>query len=223
VGSRANPTMRWALIAFLCTGCVGWAVPPSRVTATGGLAAQALSEPDPVRGSATADAGMILRTEGDLLSAFDRAQSRPLDVGAGFMLLDLPETDALARYGPMISGRAHLITWREGDAVVRVSVGGNADVLFRYGGFGGAGGSATLDLEIAGWVHDSGAGGGADANGVGFGAYAAEGEGGIGIRAETSYHVLDDETHRWMFVLGLTVRIPAHVVGGIFIPTGWTT
>lgn len=208
--------MRFVMLAIACSGCmIGSISPPARVSATGGLAVQATG------GGSSASPGLILRSEADILSAFDRHLERPLDVGLGFALVDLPDAELLARYGPMASGRAHVWTGRiSEDAVGRLSIGGNADVLFTRDGFGGAGGTFTVDLEVAVWAPlIAGAGGDANESGVGFGALIAEGETGIGLRAETSYHVLDDETHRWMFVLGLTVRIPAHVAVMVVVPT----
>jgi hypothetical protein len=215
--------VRWLLMAFALVlgGCA--TAPWTRLAITGGASFQRFSTNDPALGEGTVDGAYVFRSEIDFLQLLDPAD-RNFDLGVGYGFFDLPSGQRVreARSSVMAAGRYHLF-WEEYEdgSILRLSLGGNADLLLYANGFGGAGGSVTLDFEVATrtsfW---SGGGGGASEDGVFLGGGAvAPGEAGIGVRAETSYHVLEDGTHRWMLTLGFIARVPAFAFAGVIIPS----
>jgi hypothetical protein len=212
-----------AIAALFALGCA--TAPWTRVAFTGGGAIQRLPSRDPELGEYTAGPATSFRAEIDLLQLM-APEARDFDIGPGYAFFDLPTGQRAreARSAVMIAGRYHLWVEDLGDSgVARLSIGGNADVLLYARGFGGLGGTVTLDLEIA--THTefwSGAGAGGDANGFFIGAGAiAPGEAGIGLRAEAGYHVLDDGTHRWLITAGVIARFPALGFFGFAASNDW--
>lgn len=129
----------------------------------------------------------------------DGPDARGADVGIGLLHLDYfgDRRQSESRTGGTVSARWFARRFAAGSAHGRVSLGGHADVFFRSMGFGGAGGAAAFELEIAdgvgtGSFFDAGA----NDDGIGGIGGGDAGEIGFGLRAELAYHVLDDETHR---------------------------
>jgi hypothetical protein len=210
-----------AVIACSAGGCV--TAPWTRLSLTGGGAIQRFSPADPVAGDARVDGTYVFRSEIDFLQLM-APEARDFDVGIGYSFIDLPAGQRIheARSAATAAGRYHIWIERyEDGSIVRVSIGGNADVLFYGNGFGGGGATLTLDLEVATrTVFWSGGGGGGDDNGAWFGfGSIAPGEAGIGLRAEAGFHVLDDGTQRWLVTAGFIARIPAFGFFGLIIPS----
>jgi hypothetical protein len=211
------------LAALFALGCA--TAPWTRIAVTGGGAVQRLPTRDPALGDLTADGAMNFRAEVDFLQLVG-PEARDFDIGPGYAFFDLPDGQRTreARSAVMLAGRYHLWIEDDGDGgISRLSIGGNVDVLLYARGFGGIGGTVTLDLEVATRTELWGGGGaGSSPSGFFIGAGAvAPGEAGIGLRAEAGYHVLDDGTHRFMLTAGVVVRFPAIAFIGIAAPTDW--
>lgn len=205
------------ILALVATGCVPWALGPSRVSTSAGGSVQLAD--GLVEGAPAA----LTRVEADVTQLVDEPDSREGDFGIGLLHLDYfgDRRQDESRTGGTVSARWFARRFAAGSAVGRVSLGLHADVFFRSTGFGGAGGTAALELEIADAV---GTGDffdvGASDDGIGWVGGGYTGEIGFGVRAELGYHVLDDETHRWTVTFGVVLRIPVFggYAGGIPLP-----
>jgi len=216
--SRTLASRAWlGLIAALAGGCVPIALPPSKVSITGGGAAQTLEQPDPTAGSTQASSAVTFRAEVDPLQFWD-PPTRPIDVGVGLVLSDFPDAERAdeARLGPSVGAVAHLWAERLGDdGIARLSVGGNLDLLASLAsGLDGFGVAGVFEAEI-GTMPRSDFGASGDEDGVFVG--GAIGSLTVALRVEAAYQYLDDGTHRFLLTAGLRFRLPAML--GVFIFT----
>ncbi len=160
--------IRWPVLSLLASGCLPFALPPSRVEVGGGAEA---SEARPVA---------VVRGSVHPLGMFRRTRERVVDAGMGYGLI----TRGLGEnvHGPFVM--AEYFAWRRelsGERAWRLGINGGGGLAFSHSrGQSQRGFDLTLgvDFEQAGFAEGAFSGNGLGAVGYGewsFGAFAAVG------------------------------------------------